>query len=55
MRNNVGRDFTELGSPHGSKPGNPTQVAQKGHAGSVEKQEDLVVTGFRVKGNHPRL
>jgi hypothetical protein len=55
MRNNVGRDFTELGSLHGSKPGNPTQVAQKGHAGSVEKQEDLVVMGFRVKGNHPRL
>jgi hypothetical protein len=38
MRNNVG-----------SKPGNPTRVAQKGHAGSVEKQEDLVVMGFRVK------
>ena len=55
MRNNVGRDFTELGPPHGSKPGSTTQVAQKGQGGSVEKQEDLVVTGFRVKGNHPRL
>jgi hypothetical protein len=49
MRTNVGRDFTELGPPHGSKPGSTTQVAQKGQGGSVEKQEDLVVTGFRVK------
>jgi hypothetical protein len=49
VRNNVGRDFTELGPPHGSKPGSTTQVAQKGQGGSVEKQEDLVVKGFRLK------
>jgi hypothetical protein len=29
--------------------GGTTQVAQKGQGGSVEKQEDLVVIGFRFK------
>jgi hypothetical protein len=42
-------DFTELGPPHGSKPGGTTQIAQKGQDGSVEKQEDLIVIGFRFK------
>ena len=49
MSNNVGIDFTELGPPHGSKPGGTTQAALKWQGGSVEKQEDLVVTGFRFK------
>jgi hypothetical protein len=49
VSNNVGIDFTELGPPHGSTPGGTTQVAQKGQGGSVEKQEDLVVIGFRFK------
>ena len=49
MSSNVGIDFTELGPPHGSKAGSPAQAAQKGQGGSVEKQEDLVVIGFRVK------
>ena len=47
MSNNVGIDFTELGPPHGNKPGhNSPQKAQ----GSVnEKQDDLITIGFRVK------
>jgi hypothetical protein len=47
VSNNVGIDFTELGPPHGSKPGGTAQVPSKGQG--VEKQEDLVTIGFRVK------
>jgi hypothetical protein len=44
VSNNVGIDFTELGPPHGSKP---AQVPSKGQG--VEKQEDMITIGFRVK------
>ena len=44
MSNNVGIDFTELGPPPGSKP---AQVPSNGQG--VEKQEDLITIGFRVK------
>ncbi|MRN68825.1 MAG: hypothetical protein FIO04_03905 [Nitrosopumilales archaeon] len=46
MSNNVSIDFTESGPPHGTKAMPP---AQKWQGGSVEKQEDLVLIGFRFK------
>jgi hypothetical protein len=47
VSNNVGIDFTELGPPHGSKPGSNAQVAPKDQGN--EKQDELITTGFRVK------
>ncbi len=42
MSNNVGIDFTELGPPYGTKPG---QAAPKGQgvAGSIENQAKIQV------------
>ena len=47
MSNNVGIDFTELGPPYGTKPG---QAAPKRTGVSqIKKQDDLITIGFRVK------
>ena len=45
MSNNVGIDFTELGSPYGTKPGSATPKEQ-GIANKNEKQDELITIGF---------
>jgi hypothetical protein len=44
VNNNFDLDFTELGAPHGSKPGQAAPKAQ-----GTEKQVELITIGFSVK------
>jgi hypothetical protein len=50
VSNNIGIDFTELGSPHGRTP-QKTVSKDQGN----EKQDDLITMGFRVKPNEKAI
>jgi hypothetical protein len=48
VSNNVGIDFTELGPPYGTKPGQAAPITNE-QGTSNEKDTELITIGFRVK------